>query len=195
MGDPLRTQWDLLFGNPTPYTDNSDPAAPPVGILGPIMPSASPQDQSAAQLDPSAFAPSADLNVLAPPTPPGAAILKTADDFPFYAPAGTDFNEVYQAGQKIRGKSLSDQLDAIGRDLGHGGTYDFQRQGGTFNKNYQNASNFAVGAYMNGAGYSWPETEAISSLYAIGHGRPDIIPGDKPWWQAGYEAAKSGKLP
>jgi hypothetical protein len=219
MADPFQEYRDLIWGTGPYAPDDSSGSAMPdsglpqdqntsfsdpsglaptnVGILGPVTPPAAtngPQDQSAVFLDPKALQSRPDLNSLAPPPPPGAAIFKTADDFPFYAPAATDFAQIYDAGQKIRDDNFFHKLFEVGPIL-HYGDYDLQRQDGSFNRNYTNASNFAVGDFMNGAGFSWPATVVLGDIYALTHDQGRIPPGDKPWWQAGYDAAAGGKLP
>lgn len=202
MADPFATRFDLMPGNVVPYTDDPDGYDPTDALAVYSLPkldptvdnSNAPQDQSAALLDQSAFAPMADLATLAP-TPPGAVKATTPSGDAFWVPKDSNFNDVYQAGQSIQNKPLSDQLTAIGNNIGHGGTFDFQRQGGAFNGNYTDASNFAVGVYMNGAGYSWPETKALGDIYAYTHDKNGLPPGDEVMWRAGYDAANSGKLP
>ena len=55
---------------------------------------------------------------------------------------------------------------------------------------YVNASNFAVGVFMAGAGYSESETTNIASAFAIATSGPkkgkEIIDKDRPMWQAGW---------
>jgi hypothetical protein len=194
-----------ILGRITPFgASNQDQSAafldpsqlPPsdVGILGRITPAnASAQDQSAAFLDPSAFAPPADLGVVAPP-PPGAAKYVTPDDDAFYAPAGTDFTKIYNAGRDIAHMTIPDQIFNTLANIGHGGTYDFQRIGGK-HPEYANASNVAVGTYMNSTGYSWPATDIAGRLYGWLFDKNGLPPDDETWWRSGYDAASNGQLP
>jgi hypothetical protein len=64
-------------------------------------------------------------------------------------------------------------VPGIALAVGPFGTYDFQRNAGqglqarnVFYSQYQFASNYAVGAYMYGAGYSLQATVAIAGTFA-----------------------------
>jgi hypothetical protein len=100
-----------------------------VGILGPLTaPTATnaAQDQSAALLDPLAFAPPPDLSVFAPPT-----ITGTSDGHSFDVPVGTNFHNQYRAGQYIGAEPLIKQYDDIKNAVGYRGTFDYQRADGS----------------------------------------------------------------
>ncbi len=113
----------------------------------------------------------------------------------FYAPPDADFYDVYEAG---RANSEQDPIQ-IWRDVGHFGRFDFQRQGSKnrfindlFFSEYTNASNFAVGVYMNAAGFSLEQTKNIAGLFARFR---SSNPGDlerTSWWIDGWYAADSG---
>ncbi|HEY3908301.1 MAG TPA: hypothetical protein VGM07_00245 [Stellaceae bacterium] len=85
------------------------------------------------------------------------------------APPRADYREVYAAGQAISGIPVLSQIPMIQVALAHGGTYDFQRDPttGHFHDAYENASNYAVGVYMAGAGYSLSGTEFFVEAYAF----------------------------
>ena len=96
--------------------------------------------------------------------PPDAVNCRTEDGEQFDAPAKADWATIYQAG-KANGMNPMAALRAIGQF----GTFDFQRDeaaGVLYNK-YVNASNFAVGVYMRGAGFSLWETKILGELYHI----------------------------
>ncbi|ACK51172.1 hypothetical protein Msil_2238 [Methylocella silvestris BL2] len=78
------------------------------------------------------------------------------------APPHANFNEVYTAGK--RSKNILEINDAIG----HYGKFDFQRDGErrTYYVAYKHASNYAVGVYMAGAGFSREETINISENFS-----------------------------
>ncbi len=65
----------------------------------------------------------------------------------FIAPKGTDWCAIKAAGQANGLNPF-----AVWKNVGHYGTYDFQRIGGRHSE-YIDASNYSVGVYMNGAGY------------------------------------------
>ena len=201
MNDPLNTRWDLMPGHSIPYTDDPDGYNPTDALVVYSLPkldptvnnSNAPQDQSAALLDPSTFAPPADIGILGPVTPPGAVAVTTRDGS-FLAPIGTNFHNEYRAGQYIGAEPIVEQFGDIGNALGHGGTFDYQRADGHFNPDYRDASNYGVGVLMQGAGHSLPATDVISTLYALTRGRPDTILHDWPLWGEGYDAAADGQL-
>ncbi len=121
-----------------------------------------------------------------PGIPPGSKLFCSPSGTPFYAPPGTDFNNVYSAGQ-------NNGLDpfAINSNVGQGGTYDFQRSNGDFYPAYTDASNYGVGVYMNGAGYSLSWTNEIGAafweLFSSGN-----LQNKGYWWDQGWNAANSG---
>lgn len=126
-------------------------------------------------------------------TPSDAKSLTAPDGTKFLAPPGTDFQAVYNAGK-------TDGTVGIPAALGHYGTFDFQRNSGNgisstgnvFYPAYTDASNYAVGVYMNGAGYNRDETIALASLFALtmssnaGSSRP------REMWKNGWDAAAKG---
>jgi hypothetical protein len=201
MVDPFATRWDLLPGNAVPYTDDPDSYDPTDALTVYSLPkldptvnnSNAPQDQSAALLDPSAFAPPADIGILGPVVTPPVPVTSLGRSFD--VPLGTNFNNEYRAGEYIGAEPIAKQFGDIVNALGHHGAFDYQRVDGSFNPDYRDASNYGVGVLMHGAGYSWPATAALSSLYATYKGRPDIIPHDWSWWERGYDATGSGQLP
>jgi RHS repeat-associated protein len=136
---------------------------------------------------------------LAPPftiyhgTPPNSQVFTAPNGQTFLAPAGTNFQNIYNLGQT--NGSLG-----INSAIGHYGTCDFQRNGGngysskgnTFYPAYTNASNYAVGVYMNGAGYSLNSTLSVASgfagLFSSNAGSSAL----SSWQTQGWNAAQSG---
>ena len=78
--------------------------------------------------------------------------------------------------------------------MGQWGAYDYQRSGPTFISAYTNASNFGVGVYMNGAGFSLDQTMAIANSFAYTMSKNAGSKKMKGWWINGWNAANSGKL-
>jgi len=77
-------------------------------------------------------------------------------------PPNANFKEVYAAGTRA-----TNALE-INAAVGHYGLFDFQRDGQT-NTNYsayKHASNYAVGVFMAGAGYTRQGTIDISETFA-----------------------------
>lgn len=123
------------------------------------------------------------------PLPPDAVTHHALDGAEFKAPPDADFNEVYEAGK-------ADGLDPvqIWRNVGHFGRFDFQRDaaGKSYVKGYANASNFAVGVYMNAAGYSLATAIYIGKIYAAITHSSGSIEKKVAWWIRGWNAANSG---
>jgi hypothetical protein len=80
----------------------------------------------------------------------------------FKAPPEANFFKVYEDGEASGGDPVR-----IWRDLGYFGTYDFQRDTAhkRYVKDYRFASNFAVGVYMNAAGFSLARAIQIAEKY------------------------------
>lgn len=90
---------------------------------------------------------------------------------------------------------LSKGLFYANRYLGQYGIYDLQRPTkNTFVEHYADAANYAVGVYMNGAGYSLAETIMWSKL----NGKcKSSDSADNNWgdlWTKGWSDANSGGL-
>nr|WP_255429201.1 RHS repeat-associated core domain-containing protein [Ramlibacter albus] len=109
----------------------------------------------------------------------------------FYAPTGTNFAAVQAAGQSNGRNPLE-----VNRTVGHWGTFDFQRDVAMnqFTAAYTDASNFAVGVYMHGAGYSREATGAIAGAFARAFSSNAGSPRQRQMWMMGWDAANSGNL-
>jgi hypothetical protein len=105
----------------------------------------------------------ADYKVIKEP-PKDAKVVIPADGVPIkagdppallIAPPRADFRQVFAAGQAIASLPPLDQTVHIRAALHQGGTYDFQRDPirQETQPAYANASNYAVGVYLAGAGY------------------------------------------
>lgn len=107
----------------------------------------------------------------------------------FFAPPGADFRKIYEAG-----KASSLSPDAALRAIGEVGKFDFQRRENQklFIKNYTDASNFAVGVYMRGAGFSLEQTKFIAGLFAHTMSSNAGAPRQSVWWINGWSAADLG---
>jgi hypothetical protein len=111
-------------------------------------------------------------------TPKGAVVVVPRDGIPIkagdpptllIAPTGANFRDVYAAGQRISSDPFAFQGAQIKANLQQGGIYDFQRdpiRQETYPA-YANASNYAVGIYMAGAGFSLFWTRSIAETYAL----------------------------
>ncbi len=99
---------------------------------------------------------------------------------------------MYDAGKANRLDPIAAQ-----RAIGHFGTVDFQRDkvNNLFIEEYKHASNYAVGVYMRGAGFSLRETKIIAGLYARMKSSNADDPEQQTWWTNGWNAAASGTYP
>jgi hypothetical protein len=130
------------------------------------------------------------------PNPPGSQTFTAPGGETFLAPSGTDFRNGYKVGKAIPFKY---DFAAIDRAVGHYGTFDYQRNKGQgeklnniFYTAYIHASNFGVGVYMNGAGYSLDGTITIASDFAGKSSSNAGDPNQKKWWTYGWNGAQSG---
>ena len=122
--------------------------------------------------------------------PDDAISLTAGDGTSFYAPPYADFSKVYAAGQA----NWQNPFVAISA-IWVNGTYDFQRDNGNFYSAYTNASNYAVGVYMAGAGYSYDATISIGTFLAnIYSSNPDRKT-QQVWWTRGWKDATDGVGP
>jgi hypothetical protein len=115
----------------------------------------------------------------------------------FLAPAGTNFQDVYNAG-KTQGRP------GERHNVWQYGIYDFQRNGGggpkpgnldnTFYSPYTDASNYAVGIYMNGAGASlWETLNSARIEAALTRSKNAGSPRQREWETQGWQAAEAQK--
>ncbi|RBP15895.1 phage portal protein, partial [Roseiarcus fermentans] len=124
--------------------------------------------------------------------PSDATSYTTGDGTRFYAPPDADFRQVYAAG-RANGRNINAARSAIGASW----TYAFQRRDGTFYSAYTDASNYAVGVYMAGAGYSYTETVLGGTAYAMRHSS-NWESGFRyhiEWWTKGWNGATIGSGP
>ncbi|GAA5265812.1 hypothetical protein ACOSOMT5_P2239 [Acidiphilium sp. MT5] len=87
----------------------------------------------------------------------------------FFMPPNASFQEEFQAGQSsgLNGATwYAENAAILGAAVGWGGNFDYQRNGSTLYLQYANASNYGVGVYMAGAGYSLQETMSIAGSFA-----------------------------
>ena len=111
------------------------------------------------------------------------------------APPRADFRQVYAAGKAIAYQPQSEQAVEGYFALTPGGRFDFQRDTTnlTFYREYINASNYAVGVYMAGAGYSREEALKISGFWASWFSSNyNDRERQKGWIEAGWEDATNG---
>jgi RHS repeat-associated protein len=127
-------------------------------------------------------------------TGPGAKVYLSPDGRIFYAPEYADFTAVYNAGKEAGRDPM-----AMGSALGHFGKFDYQRvdagiMGKAFYPAYTNASNFAVGVYAYGAGYSLFQTQVIGTAYSVLKSSNPGDPAQSSFWEQGWRAARDGHL-
>ena len=123
-------------------------------------------------------------------SPKDAVELKSGDGAKFLAPPKADFNQVFAAG-RAKGSSLLSGIAAIG----HFGTFDFQRDGDNFYTAYADASNYAVGVYMAGAGYSLKNTIFIGKFFARAFSSNAGVKAQEDWWTRGWNDASTNSGP
>ena len=122
--------------------------------------------------------------------PDDAVALTAADGTRFYAPPHADFPKVYAAGQS----NWQNPFAAISA-IWVNGTYDFQRDNGNFYSAYTDASNYAVGVYMAGAGYSYNATISIGTFLASQYSSNPDRKTQQAWWTRGWNDATNGVGP
>ncbi len=116
--------------------------------------------------------------------PDDAVSYTTGDGTPFHAPPYANFQKVYAAGQA----NWQNPMAAISA-IWVNGTYDFQRDNGYFYNAYIDASNYAVGVYMSGAGYSYKAMMSIGTFLADQYSsNPDRV-RQQAWWTKGWNDA------
>jgi RHS repeat-associated protein len=121
---------------------------------------------------------------------PGNAVqYRAGDGALFYAPPQANWDAVNESGY-INGP------DPVGINaaVGHYGMYDFQRSGGDFYTQYTPASNYAVGAFMEGAGFSLDATTFIGETFAKWMSSNAGDPNQKAWWKRGWCDAYNNSL-
>jgi len=128
--------------------------------------------------------------------PDKTAIYYAGDGSEMKGPDGINWSKVYKAGE-ANGDDLIKAWEAVG----HFGTFDFQRkfdsetQESFFIHPYMDASNYGVGVYMRGAGFSLLETKFLGWLYAHVLSSNAGDTKQSTWWARGWNDADSGKLP
>jgi len=142
--------------------------------------------------------------LLTVPGLPANARTFTYNGNDIHVPPNADFKKVYDAGA-ANGRA---NILGIKAAISHYGSFDFQRNEGHgwlgqnlgvnyFYPEYVKASNFAVGVFMAGAGFTWPETDYIASTFAGATSDQEkakqIIEKDRPTWQAGWNYGQSLK--
>ena len=119
----------------------------------------------------------------------------------FNAPPGANFHTVYKAGNYTGTLNIPFKWNQINSDVGHFGNFDFQRQihflqpdNFDFILAYTDSANYAVGVYMNGAGYSLDETINVSGGFAKLFSSNSGDPQQLKMWKAGWNDAENGQL-
>ena len=110
------------------------------------------------------------------------------------APPHADFRQIYATGRAIASLPYSEQFRRAHAAIAQEGTYDFQRdvKQQRFFDAYIHASNYAVGVYMAGAGYSLETTRALAKLYALRNSSNYDAQDQLNWIKRGWEDANSG---
>lgn len=122
--------------------------------------------------------------------PDDAVSLTAGDGTQYFEPPYARFQSVYAAGQA----HWQDPVAAL-LAVGHYGTYDYQRDEGVFYSAYTDASNYAVGVYMAGAGYTYDATIAIAGFFANLHSSNAGSERQRTWWTRGWNDATNGAGP
>jgi hypothetical protein len=110
----------------------------------------------------------------------------------FLAPASFDFSAVVAAGN-AGGVSPF----AANAAVGQGGTFDYQRSSNSagdtvFYSGYTNVSNFGVGGYLYGAGFTQLGASTVANAFAFFKSSNAGDPNQAVYRNGGYQAAASG---
>ena len=122
--------------------------------------------------------------------PAGSLTLKAPDGTYFHAPASADFEKVFQAGKAMVQQPQEKWKNYIDSQVGQFGAFDFQRNDGIFYSQYTDASNYAAGLFMNGAGFSYQQTMIFAGGYAATHSKGGVTARRARWWTYGYLAGE-----
>ncbi|HEY4078926.1 MAG TPA: hypothetical protein VGM26_18500 [Rhizomicrobium sp.] len=120
--------------------------------------------------------------------PPNSADYTAPDGTNFLAPADANFRKVYEDGHALIDQEPATWPGYIKQKVGQFGEFDFQRDGDIFYSRYTNASNYAAGLFMSGAGFSYADTMAIAGGYAAAYSAGGITGTRLRWWTYGYMA-------
>jgi hypothetical protein len=157
--------------------------------------------QSQAGSDPCAAGGCIDQVTVTASRPPPAFFL----GFPsmFFAPAGTDFQALWQLGRQFAAQGLS--AKQLGVQIANNPLINFQilsKAQGLGYGFYQDAANFAVGVvsegFFNGSYIGWAEMSFGGQIYGAWNSTNwnTSMPGYwQTWWNAGWNAASNGNFP
>ena len=114
---------------------------------------------------------------------PANAVSRVAGDgHSFLAPQSADFPTVFATGR-------AEGLAGASANLGYWGRFYFQRDGDNFIHSYTDASNYAVGVYLAGAGYSLNATYMIANTFAFSMLSNAGSKAQSEWWGRGWKDA------
>ncbi|MGH6838383.1 MAG: hypothetical protein ACREDT_06220 [Methylocella sp.] len=110
------------------------------------------------------------------------------------APPRANFQEVYEAGEKIANWPLAQQAEAGKAALTQFGTYDFQRDKATnsFFDAYIHAANYAVGAFMAGTGHGKWFSVAAAQTWGFFTSSTKYDDNARYWTEKGWDDAHRG---
>jgi hypothetical protein len=115
--------------------------------------------------------------------PQDAVLYATPDGQTFFVPPNTNLGAVVAAGQ-ANGLNPFAMQQAIGQF----GTFDFQRSDpGYFISAYTDASNYAVGAYGQGAGLPLGDLIALGELFGLFMSSNPAAQSQIDWWTNGWQ--------
>ena len=127
--------------------------------------------------------------------PSGSKTCTTRSGITFSAPGNIDFSQQQQFAEN----HYLDLASAY-QQVGQYGMFDYQRQpnetnsGYDFLGKYSDASNYGVGVYMRGAGFSLPGTIMIGKGYAFFKSKNNSNNNWDLMWASGWNDANDGKL-
>lgn len=126
--------------------------------------------------------------------PPNAKVC-FGNGTPLYAPPSFNLSKIVAAG-----KTGGWNPFAANAAVGHYGAFDFQRSNGsagntTFYSGYTPVSNFALGAYLYGAGIPKEVASLIANTFAFFKSSNAGDPEQATYRNMGYDMAASGWMP
>jgi len=132
------------------------------------------------------------MTVKGPEYVPSDAVHYCTGQIEFDAPPHADFEIVYLTGLA---NGMAD-LWAAHKAIAQFGDFDFQRDGATnvFYRCYTHASNYAVGVYMNAAGYTKEQMMLVGKMYALVKSNNAGSEEQEYWWRKGWDDANAGEL-